>query len=1505
MASFTRFASLAAAGFLFGPGWLPAQNIVVNRYDDTAPGTGGVPGDLRYAITLANGQPDSIVEIAGSATPIVLAAPLPNIANGMTIRSVGPAQTISGNAQWRIFFLDFPGATIRLENLNLIDGRARGGAGGAGGGGGGLGAGGAVFVNAGLVTFDRVTFAGHAVQGGNGGPGGTPANSLAGAGGGGLGGDGGPGSTNGGAGGGGGYYGAGGGPGSGGGGGGGGLLGRGGAGAGAAGLGSGGGGGALTDGDDASPAAGGIGGAVGGGAGQSAGAAGGGQPGAANGGGGGGGSQTGAASAPGGDGGRFGGGGGGWYQSGFSPSIAGAGGEFGGGGGNPHPQGSAGPGGWGGGGGSAAGVALLGQAGTPGQGGYGGGGGGGALGAPAAGGTFAGRGGVSNSAQVLAGGGGGAALGGNVFVRPGSGAVVTFIDCPLPPAALTAGTPGSTDPSASSGSAAQAGSAAGSSVLFGGTTLTLRGVGTVTLAGDVLDDPVFPGSFVKTDDGTLIVTGSISPTGGTSILGGTLQLGTGGTSGSLAGGPVVAHGRLVVNRSDALTLASTISGNGSLTKLGTGTLVLTGDNTYLGATTVSAGTLQIGNNGTSGRIVERLVNQSTVVFQRSDDLTYAGDITGPGTLRKEGPGTLTLSGANTSYSGPTIVNGGVLSVNADRRYGLGGSLTLNGGSLRYTGASDSPQRGLVLGAAGGVVEITNAGTTYTYLGSTSGSGTLTKRGPGTLVLGQPTSNTIGALLVEAGVFRGTGALNSSGTTTVQASIQYAAPNRAWTSSGDLEIGSPAGATFEVSGGTANFANIRLGRPGLGGTIRLLGGPSGAPTLRASASVIAGLDGPGGQGIVSIQQGRLAATGDLILGRDAGSSGRIIALNGSASGRTIVIGQAGSGLVVLNSGGLSTTDGLTLGASGTASGTLTIGADAGQAPLPGGSITGTITGGAGTGGNLLQVNSTTPVNLGTSVSGNLTVRLNAGQVTVGTLSPAGGTFLQGGSLLVNSIGTPIQNNTVIGFNSFAANTSSPGAISGSGRVEKLNAAVTLTLGDNSYTGSTAIIGGTLVLAGASNSNEFNLQGDGSVLELNVASGIRDLSYAVFRFGLGTQTLRKTGAGAVRWPNGFKIALNGLISVDAGEFIGGGFPGCNWADNRAALTVAAGAVFRGADANVYVGALNGGGTITTGSASASYEGLTSGTLSAALFSGVITDTGAGNPGRFIKAGSATQTLTGANLYTGGTVIAGGTLQIGNGGTAGSILGNVINRGTLAFRRSDSLVFPGNITGTGATSHSGGTLTLSGSSTATGTLSVQTGRVVLSGLYAGGFNVAGGGRLSLAGGSVGTPGASSVVSPNGLVDGSGSIVGAVQNQGTIAVGPGQAITVRDGVVSNLAGGTLRALGGGLLDLSGATSLSNAGLIDRISGTILFPATFTNSGVLLDSSLVRIKTAARTGNTVTVTIDGYTAHSYRLQRSTDLAGTTFVSLGAPQNGATGGTLTFTDPAASEAQVFYRVAVD
>jgi len=112
----------------------------------------------------------------------------------------------------------------------------------------------------------------------------------------------------------------------------------------------------------------------------------------------------------------------------------------------------------------------------------------------------------------------------------------------------------------------------------------------------------------------------------------------------------------------SISSGAVFSGPGGLTKLGDGTLILTGQHQYEGITTIGAGVVQVGDGTTSGSIPSDVVNQATLVFFPSDDVNYDGVISGPGTLIKRGAGNLTLT-ADHTFSGDTSIETGALILN--------------------------------------------------------------------------------------------------------------------------------------------------------------------------------------------------------------------------------------------------------------------------------------------------------------------------------------------------------------------------------------------------------------------------------------------------------------------------------------------------------------------------------------------------------------------------------------------------------------------------------------------------------------------------------------------------------------------------------------------------------------------------------------------------------------------------------------------------------------------------
>src|SRR5271166_5231858 len=188
------------------------------------------------------------------------------------------------------------------------------------------------------------------------------------------------------------------------------------------------------------------------------------------------------------------------------------------------------------------------------------------------------------------------------------------------------------------------------------------------------------GAWTKTGPGTLTLSAANTYSGGTNLNGGILAVNSDGSLGtgplSFNGGTLAAGGGLVSSKAITLNagggtfladtgttsiLSGAIGGVGGGAKAGTGALVLTGANTYGGGTTISAGTLQIGNGGTTGSITGKVIDNGVLAFNRSDSVTFSGVISGAGSLVKQGAGSLTLPEKNT-YTGATIINAGSLIV---------------------------------------------------------------------------------------------------------------------------------------------------------------------------------------------------------------------------------------------------------------------------------------------------------------------------------------------------------------------------------------------------------------------------------------------------------------------------------------------------------------------------------------------------------------------------------------------------------------------------------------------------------------------------------------------------------------------------------------------------------------------------------------------------------------------------------------------------------------------------
>ncbi|HKT79156.1 MAG TPA: autotransporter domain-containing protein, partial [Vicinamibacterales bacterium] len=252
-----------------------------------------------------------------------------------------------------------------------------------------------------------------------------------------------------------------------------------------------------------------------------------------------------------------------------------------------------------------------------------------------------------------------------------------------------------------------------SHTLAAGNTLTIFGTG---------------GRGVTIDAGSMATT--LSPT--IVLAGDQTWLNDGAGLFAVNGTSITGAHNLGVDGSGVTNIFSSIQIGGALTKSGGGLLILSGLNTYGGGTVVNGGTLL----GDTTSLQGAFINNALVVFDQGFTGTFGSNMSGTGTLQKQGGGLLVLTGTNT-YTGGTIVNGGTLMVNSN---------SLPGNVLNETSL------------------IFNQTETGTFAGSMTGGGLFTKQGGGRLVLSGNSSVFGGTSIVTEGQLVVNGALGGKSLT---------------------------------------------------------------------------------------------------------------------------------------------------------------------------------------------------------------------------------------------------------------------------------------------------------------------------------------------------------------------------------------------------------------------------------------------------------------------------------------------------------------------------------------------------------------------------------------------------------------------------------------------------------------------------------------------------------------------------------------------------------------------
>jgi len=729
---------------------------------------------------------------------------------------------------------------------------------------------------------------------------------------------------------------------------------------------------------------------------------------------------------------------------------------------------------------------------------------------------------------------------------------------------LTAGASDISFSSASTGSVTAFGQLTGTN----GLTLKTSNI-TLTLTNNSLVTPNdYSGSTTIETSGTLVLGAANQISNGAGkgnlTMNGTFNMGgfsetINGLSGNGAIDGVSGTPTLTVGDNNATSTFSGIvkntAGTLALTKTGTGTLTLSGNNSYGGTTTLTAGTISMGHAnalGTTGNITfsggalqygsgittdisSRLKNGSSAILvdTNGNNIVFASavDSTNSGGLTINGTGILTLSGAN-SYTGTTTLNAGTLRIGNNSALGTG-NLVVNSATAVIDSAAGTTytlSNNITLATDGKI----GAGTTIgnlTFSGIISGSGNLALNTPNSvttlngtnsfsgnlsMVLGQLNVNSVADKLANSALGAGSkiivGAGGGQGPVLNYTSSSNGSSNR------DLELNVLGGGSLTIISQNAvlTLLGTAMNTANGNGILNLSGDAGGGANINHFSGAIQ----DNGTSTMSVQLLSVTPTGG------SGENGFWKLLGNNTYSGTTSVTNAGT-LIVAHSNALGTTaNGISISANG-------------QLLLEGG---------VSVGGEALSLNSLAGSNWNgqtlaalRSYTGNNSWAgaITLGQATTIATNSGAGLTLSGG----------ISGNYNLTFNSIGDTTSAGIVAIGTGTLTK-NGTGTLTLsGNNTYTGATTVNAGTLVVSGTNTGSAITINSGGSLLSATSigsttvnsggkiapgasANSVGSLTVAGLTLnGGGTYTwdmANATGAAGTGWD---QMASSGLLSVGA--------------------------------------------------------------------------------------------------------------------------------------------------------------------------------------------------------------------------------------------------------------------------------------------------------------------------------------------------------------------------------------
>jgi autotransporter-associated beta strand protein len=1044
----------------------------------------------------------------------------------------------------------------------------------------------------------------------------------------------------------------------------------------------------------------------------------------------------------------------------------------------------------------------------------------------------------------------------------------------------------------------------GTSTYTGATTILggILSVGTITNSGSA--GPLGGGStiafggmpFTGPGASVTVVPGAAAPatlqyTGGVASTNRNITLGEGG-------------GTIITT--NALTLAGNISGQSGLTFAG-GVVNLTGAGTYLGPTIVTGGsTLNVGASGALPATTDLIVNSGASVSYANGVAVNLGSLSGGGGVTFGNATTVNIGGdsasgvyrgsiGNGSGGATTLVKAGSgIQVYTGNNTFTGG-LTINGGTVQASPQTAGPNP---LGA--GTVTLNGPGTGISIaqlaFRQTMPIGAIGWNHDTIWSSSEPTAaQGVTYPLDAANTFI---ANNVGPTTSQQAGVL---PNGVTSLPGGLPVNRAINLNTNGLAGGVLGTNAPLAGPQLTtGATYLMQNYNGLNTmaLLPQASGTLSLTTPDSFKTINVltafPNGGAGTTYNAILNFTSGTPTTVSlsSLDWFGTANTGVIGALGRYNVMSNvfdartstgfpqlyqqtislsaADQLRTLTSITFTNTTTAGGTGVlavfalngVGANVPSALTPGNNVA--ITASAN-----LEVSGYTSVAMGTLSLPGATITVNG---TAGSSLTFTGTTLTGAPTInvptgmTMSLGTVTDNNGGFGLTKTGAGQLTlgggasylGGAVAVNGGILFANTPAALPARTTS--GAVTVASGTALVVGVGSAGQWASSDittlltnasftSGSSFGMDVAPSVTATLTSAISLPAGVGFLKNDGgtlvlaSGASSYAGSTTIN-GGILSTDT--LANGGQPsGIGSSTNAAAnLVFANGATLRYTGATVTIDRAFTLNTSTTTPTGGGFDVATAGTT--------LTVSGAGTGGGgFIKNGPGTLILTGTNAYTGGTTINAGTLQIGNGGTAGAIgTGGITDNGTLAYNLNVAFTLSQVISGTGGVTEMGPqSLQLSSANTYTGPTNVTGGTLQAGNASAFGVGSAvttfTGGTLSLNGFSV------SIGSLSGTA---GTVNDNTATASTLSVGSNNASTTYGGLIANGAAGALSLIknGVGTLTLtntlnsySGGTTI-NSGTLAVASDTALGtgPVTITALGTLSYSATTATSKSFTLGN-------------------------------------------------------------